>query len=184
MQLPTHDRFLLSQHELETRLTILVGGRAAEKLVFGEASTGAADDLAHATDLARRMVTEFGMSTILGPVRLAADMQANFLSQQFGLDARVSPETATLVDVETRRILEEAVDEASSVLENHRLALDSLADLLCELETVDGMQIDAILGHKEKQEGGKVFPRPAPNGHEPIQLISRIKDDGRPENAV
>jgi cell division protease FtsH len=184
MQLPTHDRFLLSQHELETRLTILVGGRAAEKLVFGEASTGAADDLAHATDLARRMVTEFGMSTVLGPVRLAADMQANFLSQQFGLDARVSPETATLVDVETRRILEEAVDEASSVLENHRLALDSLADLLCELETVDGMQIDAILGHKEKQEGGKVFPRPAPNGHEPIQLISRIKDDGRPENAV
>ena len=75
MQLPTHDRFLLSQRELETRLTILVGGRAAETLVFGEASTGAADDLAHATDLARRMVTEFGMSTVLGPVRLAADMQ-------------------------------------------------------------------------------------------------------------
>jgi cell division protease FtsH len=185
MQLPTHDRFLLSQRELETRLTILVGGRAAETLVFGEASTGAADDLAHATDLARRMVTEFGMSTILGPVRLAADMQANFLSQQFGLDARVSPETATLVDVETRRILEEAVNEASSILESHRPALDSLADLLCEHETVDGAQIDAILGQKEKQKKGKKYPKPAPNGHKPLQLVACIKkDDGGSKGKV
>jgi cell division protease FtsH len=159
MQLPTNDRFLLSQRELETRLTILVGGRAAETLVFGEASTGAADDLAHATDMARRMVTEFGMSTVLGPVRLASDMQANFLSQQFGLDPRVSPETATLVDVETRRILEEAVAEASSILELHRSALDSLADLLCEHETVDGAQIDAILGQEEQQVEEKIFSK-------------------------
>jgi cell division protease FtsH len=169
MQLPTHDRFLLSQRELETRLTILVGGRAAETLVFGEASTGAADDLAHATDLARRMVTEFGMSTVLGPVRLAADMQANFLSQQFGLDARVSPETATLVDVETRRILEGAVEKAGSILRSHRLALDSLVDLLCEQETVDGTQIDALLGEKGNQEDGKTNSRRAPNGHKPYQ---------------
>jgi cell division protease FtsH len=115
------------------------------------------------------MVTEFGMSTVLGPVRLAADMQANYLSQQFGLDARVSPETATLVDVETRRILEEAVGEARSILESHRMALDSLADLLCEQETVDGAQIEAILGQNEKRDEDKVFPRPAPNGHEPLQ---------------
>jgi cell division protease FtsH len=159
MQLPTNDRFLLSQRELETRLTILVGGRAAEALVFGEASTGAADDLAHATDMARRMVTEFGMSTVLGPVRLAADLQANFLSQQFGLDPRVSPETATLVDVETRRILEEAVEKASSILELHRSALDSLADLLCEHETIDGAQIDAILGQREQQVEEKIFSK-------------------------
>jgi len=173
MQLPTHDRFLLSERELESRLTILVGGRAAETLVFGEASTGAADDLAHATDLARRMVTEFGMSTVLGPVRLAADMQANFLSQQFGLDARVSQETATLVDVETRRILEEAVDEAGSILKSHRRALDSLADLLCEQETVDGAQIDAMLNQtEEQQEEGEVKPEYSPNGHEPFQMVA------------
>jgi cell division protease FtsH len=167
MQLPTHDRYVLGEGELKTRLTILVGGRVAEMLVFGEASTGAADDLAHATDQARRMVTEFGMSTVLGPVRLAADMQANFLSQQFGLDARVSPETATLVDMETRRILEEAVSEASSILKNHRMALDSLADLLCEHETVNGAQIDMILGQKEKREEERVFPGGTPNGHKP-----------------
>jgi cell division protease FtsH len=103
------------------------------------------DDLARATGLARKMVTEFGMSPVLGPVRLAADMQANYLSQQLGLDARVSPETATLVDTETRRIIEEAVEKARSVLENNRPGLDNLADLLCEHETVDGSQIDAIL---------------------------------------
>lgn len=167
MQLPTHDRYVLVESELKTRLTILVGGRAAETLVFEEASTGAADDLAQATGLARRMVTEFGMSTVLGPVRLASDMQANFLSQQFGLDARVSQETATLVDTETRRILEEAVDEARSILISHRSALDSLADLLCEHETVDGAQIDAILGRTEKQEDVHKIPGYAPNGHKP-----------------
>lgn len=89
-----------------------MAGRVAEALEFGEASTGAVDDLAKATDLARRMVTEFGMSPVLGPVRLATDMQANYLSQQLGLDARVSQETATQVDTETRRIIEEAVSEA------------------------------------------------------------------------
>jgi cell division protease FtsH len=149
MQLPTNDRYVLGERELATRLTVLVGGRVAEALVFDEASTGAMDDLAHATDLARRMVTEFGMSPVLGPVRLATDMQANYLSQQLGLDGRVSPETATLVDTETRRIIEEAVAEATRILKNHRLELDRLADLLCEQETVDGSQIDAILNKVE-----------------------------------
>jgi cell division protease FtsH len=149
MQLPTSDRYVLGEKELESRLTVLVSGRVAEAMAFGEASTGAMDDLARATDLARKMVTEFGMSPILGPVRLATDMQANYLSQQLGLDARVSQETATLVDTETRRIIEEAVEEARSILENHRPELDHLADLLCEQETVDGSQIDAILRKKE-----------------------------------
>jgi cell division protease FtsH len=149
MQLPTNDRYVLGEKELESRLTVLVSGRVAEALEFGEASTGAMDDLARATDLARKMVTEFGMSPILGPVRLATDMQANYLSQQLGLDGRVSPETATLVDTETRRIIEEAVDEARSILESHRLELDQLADLLCEHETVDGSQIEAILSKTE-----------------------------------
>jgi cell division protease FtsH len=149
MQLPTNDRYVLGEGELASRLMVLVGGRVAETLEFGEPSTGAADDLARATDLARRMVTEFGMSPILGPVRLAIDMQANYLSQQLGLDARVSPETATLVDTETRRIIEEAVDKVTVILESRRPELDRLAELLCEQETVDGAQIDAILNKRE-----------------------------------
>jgi len=149
MQLPTSDRYVLGEKELDSRLTVLVSGRVAEEMAFGEASTGAADDLARATDLARKMVTEFGMSPILGPVRLATDMQANFLSQQLGLDGRVSPETATMVDTETRRIIEEAVEHSRRLLEAHRPELDQLADLLCEHETVDGAQIEAILNKVE-----------------------------------
>jgi cell division protease FtsH len=152
MQLPTNDRYVLGERELSTRLTVLVGGRVAEALEFGEASTGAVDDLARATDLTRRMVTEFGMSPVLGPVRLASDMQANYLNQQLGLDARVSPETATLVDTETRRIIEEAVAEARTYLENHRAVLERLADLLCEHETVDGAQIEVLLNEYRIQE--------------------------------
>jgi cell division protease FtsH len=91
------------------------------------------------------------MSPILGPVRLASDMQANFLSQQLGLDGRVSPETATLVDTETRRIIEEAVEHSRRLLEAHRPELNQLADLLCEHETVDGAQIEAILNKIEIQ---------------------------------
>jgi cell division protease FtsH len=151
MQLPTEDRYVMGEKELGSRLTVLVSGRVAEEMVFGEASTGASDDLARATDLARKMVTEFGMSPILGPVRLATDMQANYLSQQLGLDARVSPETATLVDTETRRIIEEAVDHSRSILEAHRSELNQLADLLCEHETVDGAQLDAMLNQIEIQ---------------------------------
>ena len=154
MQLPTNDRYVLGERELATRLTVLVGGRVAEALEFGEASTGAVDDLARATDLARRMVTEFGMSPVLGPVRLATDMQANYLNQQLGLDARVSPETANLVDTETRRIIEEAVDEARNHLKTHRATLDHLADLLCEHETVEGAQIEALLS--EEKIGGSI----------------------------
>jgi cell division protease FtsH len=151
MQLPTEDRYVMGEKELDSRLTVLVSGRVAEEMVFGEASTGASDDLARATDLARKMVTEFGMSPILGPVRLATDMQANYLSQQLGLDARVSPETATLVDTETRRIIEEAVEHSKSVLEAHRSELNQLADMLVEHETVDGAQLDAMLNQIEIQ---------------------------------
>jgi hypothetical protein len=70
------------------------------------------------------------------------------------------------------------VDKSSSLLESHRLALDSLADLLCEHETVDGAQIDVILGEEKKPEEGKIFPGSAPNGHKPFQVVAGIKDDG------
>ena len=117
-----------------------------------EPSTGVVDDLARATDLARLMVTEFGMSPVLGPVRLATNIQANYLNQQLGLDARVSQGTATLVDTETRWIIEEAVDKVRIILKNLRTELVKLANLLCEQETVDGLHIDAILVKSEIRE--------------------------------
>lgn len=144
-QRPTEDRYLLSESELHVRLAVMLAGRAAEALVFDEISTGATDDLTRATDLARRMVTEFGMSPALGPVRLAADQQSAYLGPQLGLDARVSSETAAHVDAETRRIVEAAMSQAWELLETHRPALDRLAMRLHEQETVDGAEVNAIL---------------------------------------
>jgi cell division protease FtsH len=156
-QRPTEDRFLLSELELNSRLMVLLGGRVAEGIAFSEISTGGADDLTRATDVARRMVTEYGMSPALGPVRLAADPQAAYLGQAIGLDARVSQATSAMVDVETRRLVEEAVERARHLLETHRVALDHLATRLFEKETIEADEIAAILAEA-----------PASNGHEPV----------------
>jgi cell division protease FtsH len=145
IQRPIEDRYLLSQSELRARLAVMLGGRAAEALALDEVSTGAADDLARATDLARRMATEFGMSPALGPVRLAGDPQAVYLGPQFGLDSRVSQETAGQVDAETRRLVEEALDSASALLSAHRSTLNRLAERLCDQETVNGSEVTALL---------------------------------------
>jgi|SRR5579859_330438 len=156
-QRPTEDRFLLGELELNSRLMVLLGGRVAESIAFNEISTGGADDLTRATDVARRMVTEYGMSPALGPVRLAADPQAAYLGQAIGLDARVSQATSATVDVETRRLVEEAVARARQLLETHRLALDHLAARLFEIETIEADEIATILA-----------AAPASNGHEPV----------------
>jgi cell division protease FtsH len=167
IQRPIEDRYLLSQSELRARLAVMLGGRAAEALTFDEVSTGASDDLARATDLARRMATEFGMSPALGPVRLAGDPQAAYLGPQaWGLDSRVSQETASQVDAETRRLVEEALDSASALLSAHRTTLDRLAERLCEHETVNGSEVTAMLVEASMAGDDNVVPdgSSAPDG--------------------
>ena len=144
-QRPVEDRYIMGQTELLDRLVVLLGGRAAENLVFSEVSTGAADDLARATDLARRMVIEYGMSEELGPVRLAADMHSDYLEAARHLDSSVSTTTAARVDDETVRIVREALEQASLLLVAHRAALDSISAQLCDKETVSGAEITMIL---------------------------------------
>ena len=159
IQRPIEDRYLLSQSELRARLAVMLGGRAAETLTFDEVSTGASDDLARATDLARRMATEFGMSPALGPVRLAGDPGAAYLGPgAWGLDSRVSQETAGQVDAETRRLVEEALDSASALLRAHRATLDRLAERLCEHETVNGSEVTAMLADAGKAKESSRVP--------------------------
>jgi cell division protease FtsH len=153
MQLPEQDRYLLTESELKARLAVLLGGRAAEAVTFGQVSTGASDDLARATDLARRMVTEYGMSPAAGPVRLAAGPDSNSLYGQAGLDARVSPQTAAQVDIETRRIVEEALVFAWELLDRHPDGLRRLAELLIEQETISGEVVTRILLSEDALEG-------------------------------
>jgi cell division protease FtsH len=153
MQLPEQDRYLLTESELKARLAVLLGGRAAEAVTFGQVSTGASDDLARATDLARRMVTEYGMSPAAGPVRLAAGPDSGSLYGQAGLDARVSPQTAAQVDIETRRIVEEALVFAWELLDRHPDGLRRLAELLIEQETISGEVVTRILLSEDALEG-------------------------------
>ncbi len=149
-QRPVEDRYLMGQGELQDRLAVLLGGRAAEKLVFSEVSTGASDDLARATDLARRMVTEYGMSDDLGPVRLAADMQAQYLGASGHLHPSISATTAARVDNETARIVKDALEVALGIITSYRPAHEALTRRLCEKETVSGAEIDAILKRARK----------------------------------
>ena len=144
MQMPEEDQYLLGQEELEERMAVMLGGRSAELLVFGEPSTGAANDLERVTELARRMVTEFGMTQALGPVRYAPNAGFGYLQTQIGVRQEISPETASLIDNETRRLVDEAQERALDLLTAHEPALHEVARVLQEKETISGEDIERI----------------------------------------
>lgn len=149
LQMPTEDRYLLTGAELEDQLATLLAGRAAELLVFGAVSTGASDDLQRATALARRMVTEFGMSEQLGFVRYAGQ-QLQYLGGTVEDNSQLSPHTRELIDAEVKRIIMEQYERAQRLLAAHRLALETLAHDLLLHETLDGSAIElALTGQPE-----------------------------------
>ncbi len=147
LALPERDRYGFSRTELETRLAIMFGGRMAEELTFGkpDVTTGASDDLRQATELARRMVTEFGFSEKLGPLHYSEDEQASAFGPAFAQRRPVSEETAKLIDEEIRRLIEEAEARARTILSDHAGELRTLADALLERETLSGDEVDAVL---------------------------------------
>jgi cell division protease FtsH len=144
LQMPEEDQYLMGQRELEERMAVMLGGRAAEALVFGEPSTGATNDLERASDLARRMVTEFGMSRALGPVRYAPEAGFGYLESPSGPRHEIGSETSALIDKETRRIVEAAQDRALALLQANEPALHEVARVLQERETVSGGEITRI----------------------------------------
>ena len=122
----------------------MLGGRAAELLVFAEPSTGAANDLERATQVARRMVTEFGMTEALGPVRYLSDGGPGYLGTPMGLRSEVAPETAARIDREVRRLVDQAQETAVGLLEEHRAALDEIARVLQKQEVISGDDVRRI----------------------------------------
>jgi cell division protease FtsH len=144
--LPEEDRVNISQSELETRLLFLLGGRAAEKLVFDEYSAGAEDDLNKATQLARRMVTHWGMSERLGPVAFRDVEDHPFLGREMAEPRRFSEHTAQVIDEEVSRLLRDAAEKAAALLAEHREKLETLAKKLEETETLDDVEIEKLIG--------------------------------------
>jgi cell division protease FtsH len=143
-QLPEEERYLMTEPELRDRIAVLLGGRSAEEIVFGFATTGAHDDLRKATEIARRMVMEFGMSEKIGPVNLS-EAGPRFLAPGFQRSDNVSDETEVTIDREVKAILLEARDRARGILEGRREELDELARVLLEKETLEGRELQALL---------------------------------------
>ena len=127
MALPTEDRYLQSKTEFEDKIAGLLGGNVSERMVFGDTTTGSSNDIEKATDLARRMVTEFGMSERLGPLSFGKRDELVFLGREIGEQRNYSDEIAKTIDEEVRAIVDRAFERATQVLETHRDRLDALA---------------------------------------------------------
>jgi len=147
MSLPERDRYSYSKLEMECKLAIMFGGRIAEELVFGEANvtTGASNDIQQATAMARRMVTEYGFSEKLGPLRYTDNEEEIFLGHSVTQHKNVSDATAKLIDEEVRRLIDEAESQARNIVSEHRKDLEAIAQALLEFETLTGDEVDSVL---------------------------------------
>ncbi len=156
-QLPTEDRYLMTRGELLDRLKVLLGGRVSEEIVFGDISTGAMNDLQRATDIARSMVTEYGMSDRLGPLTYAREPRSAYMDLGIGSRTReYSEQTAEGIDEEISRIIEEAYQATRSILKDQRENLERLARILLERESIEGDELKTFIaevkaghGHRE-----------------------------------
>jgi cell division protease FtsH len=157
-QLPKEDRLSMSRDFAEARLAVLMGGRVAEEIVFGQFTTGAGNDIKQASNLARRMVTEFGMSPLIGPISYAADEESVFLGRDFGGSRRHahSEAVANQIDDEVRKFVIDAHKKAHAMLLDKRPTLDRLAEALLERETLDAEEVDAIVMGRELPERTRV----------------------------
>jgi cell division protease FtsH len=159
LSLPSEDRYLRTRSELRDLLAMLLGGRTAEELIFGDPTTGAHDDIRRATEIARAMVTEYGMSA-LGPRQLGRSNGEPFLGKEVGHEPDYSDQVAAAIDAEVSRLLDEAHAEAAEILALHRATLDRLADALVEHETLGDPELREILGPLAPWPGPAV-PGPA-----------------------
>ena len=150
MYLPEQDRVSMSKLHLESMISSLYGGRLAEELIYGKdnVSTGASNDIERATDIARKMVTQWGFSEKLGPLLYAEDEGEVFLGRSVTQTKHVSNDTAKLIDDEVRKIIDRNYDRARKILEDNMDIMHSMKDALMKYETIDAGQIDDLMERK------------------------------------
>ena len=166
MALPTEDRYLQSKSEFEDKIAGLLGGNAAERLIFGDTTTGASNDIEKATMLARRMVTEFGMSDRLGPLSFGKRDELVFLGREIGEQRNYSDEVAKQIDEEVRAIIDRGYARALEVLTTHRDRLTALADRLIAEETVDAEAFEQMFADLPPKP--EIHGSPTPSGSAPV----------------
>jgi cell division protease FtsH len=148
--LPTEDRHLMTRGQTLARIAMALGGRVAEEIVFGQKTTGAGNDIERATELARSMVTEWGMSDEFGPLNFSPGKHEVFLGRDFSSNDHISEDTSRRIDAEIRRIVTAQYERALAILTEHRKELEQMGEALLEYETLDGDDIDTLL------RGGKI----------------------------
>ncbi len=174
LQLPLEDKYLTSRLEINGRLAVLMGGRVAEEMVFNEITTGAQNDLSKATDIAHKMVTEFGMSERIGSLSLKRPDEEIFLGRDFNREPRFSDKTSEIIDEEVKRIIEEAKNNAEDVLRKNQGILKNLAERLIEKEILDAEEVERIF---------KGDPDPASPAVKPVEQTAAPQSVTAPEKA-
>jgi cell division protease FtsH len=167
LTLPTEDKFLVTRSELVDELAMLLGGRTAEELIFADPTTGAQNDIDRATTIARQMVTEYGMSDTLGPMRFGHPQGEVFLGRDFTSTPDYSEEVAASIDAEVRALIEFAHRAASEVLTRNRDILDALATELVRDETLEAERVQELFAHVEMWEGDSSGPGVRPGRRPP-----------------
>jgi cell division protease FtsH len=152
LALPTHDKYLVRRSELVDQLAMLLGGRTAEEIIFADPTTGAANDIEKATAIARKMVMEYGMSDILGPMQYGKPNGEVFLGRDYSRQQDYSDEVAANIDNEVRKMINAAHEEARLIIEKHAPAMERMVDALMEKETVDRHEVAELFADVPKWE--------------------------------
>ena len=183
MQLPLEDKYTYRKAYVEAQIAVLMGGRVAEELTQDDITTGAGNDIERATDMARRMVCEWGMSD-LGPLSLGSKDEPVFLGRDFVQRADFSEDTAIRIDREIERLVNEAYQKASAILTERREVLERLARDLLEYESLDGRQVYEII---EEMTGEKLEPSGAAQRRRPAASrapAEPAEEEAEPETAT
>ena len=161
MQLPLEDRYLMQRRDLLNQLAVLLGGRTAEEIALGEISTGAQNDLQRATDIARAMVTEWGMSDAVGAINYDGHKRSKFLDIPLGPErGAYAEDTARLIDAEVKRIMKDAHDQAREILTGRREMLENVTRRLLEIEVMEGDQLRQMMGIAPPPPASETVPLP------------------------
>ena len=168
--MPTEDRFLIDEVECRQQIAMLLGGRAAEELVFGKVTSGASDDLQRATNLAEKMVVTYGMSKILGPLAYQQGTGNNFLGNNQVMRRAISEETARLIDQEVKDIVNNAYEQTLTILEHNHQLLEEIAKKILATEVIEGEELENLLNQTQLPNPTKIPFQPQNNNK--LQSIS------------
>jgi cell division protease FtsH len=193
LALPTHDTYLVRRSELVDQLAMLLGGRTAEELIYADPTSGSANDIEKATQIARRMVMEYGMSDQLGPMQYGKANGEVFLGRDYGRQQDYSDEVAAFIDEEVRKMINTAHEEARAILSHHRDAKDRMVEELLDHETVDRDEVAKVFADVPKwehTESGSLriqYPKnpvlPQPRHDEvPVAAAKEVEDESEAES--